>query len=237
MSIYRAKDQHDKYTAELRIGGYKGGLQELTDHIGLTPTRTINIGERRKPLALPAKESFWEYQIISHEVDTADEILTKLAELVYPRRTILKKLSQECEICLAVGVTTYEYNPEIFLSPEFLAKLSDIGIRVWFDIYSFSETYLEEENQQNAFVTRLQKSKSAKKLGIVTSEEAQALTRALHLYERNKDEIYTDLFPDYAGGEPATEEDTYNSLLLARDKLKELHDAIDKSDFLMSRVK
>lgn len=236
MSVYKTEYQKDKYTAELRIAGYKGDLQELSNCIGLEPTRLINVGERRKPLAPPAKKSFWEYQIISHEVDTADEILANLAEVIYPKRTILKKLSQECDICLAVGVTTYSYNPEIFLTPEFLTKLSAIGIRVWLDIYSFRESYLEEVMQRTSFAARLQNSKSAKRLGIVTSEEVQAITHALHVYEMNKDVIYDDLFPDYAGGEPATEEDTYNSLLLARDKLRELRDAIDKSDFLMSRI-
>lgn len=237
MSRYNASYQTEKYTVRLRIHDYKEGVGRLDELLGLRHELAYEKGQKIKKTAIPASRSYWAYKLDDFSDETPEGQVLRLLEKILPNKDLVFAISKDCKIQISITTTTYDYNPEYIFSEYILKTISDLGAELWIDTYVLVETYLEEDDQQTTFVTRLQKSKSAKRLGIVTSEEAQALAQVLHLYEMNKDVIYDDLFPDYAGGEPATEEDTNNSLLLAREKLVELHDAIEKSDFLMSKAK
>jgi hypothetical protein len=235
MSRYKASYQNDHHTVELELFGYSGDLNDISNLLKLKPTLILLKGEQRKPPRGPvAKENVWEYRIENSEKEEADDVLRRMLEILKPKLEDIQLLSKSCKVRIGVGSTTYHYNPEIFLQPEDIKLLSDLRAVLWFDIYSFTEDYLEEASQQQHLKHMLSTSESAHKLGINNDTERNAIIEVLTMYESFSKVVPKDLFPDYAEENPATEDDIHEGLLRIRRRLYKLHAAIEKSEFFMA---
>ncbi|MBL8121799.1 hypothetical protein JNM87_03550, partial [Candidatus Saccharibacteria bacterium] len=127
------------------------------------------------------------------------------------------------------------YNPEYDFPPQILEQVSSLGATLWLDIYSLPFTYLEEQQQKDNLIHALKASKAANKHGIKTDQDRNNLVDLLANIETLKDDIFTDMFPHYAGDEPATEEDIEKALLTTRERIKDLYQLTEKSTFFSGK--
>lgn len=238
MSRYKASYQNDKHTAELFVINFEGDMSEITDQLGIEPTEILKKDEQRNPpYGAKNKENVWKYQIQNLQGEEADETLGRLLKELDPKHEALEFLGRKSTLRIGVGSTTFWYNSELFISPERLQQIAKMGATLWLDLYTFQETYLEEDLQKEKFKHILAESRAVADLGISTQDERNSITEALALCETMRDIISEKLFPEYAGGETISDTDLQGGLLEVRSKIRELHEYIEKSPFFMSKDK
>lgn len=231
MSRYKASYQNDTIVADLIFAGYPGDVNDISETLSLMPTTKANKGEKRSPNGSYARESFWRYTLEGSADDEPEDILNGLLTLLKPKYDAIRKLSESCSVRVGIGSTRYAYNQEFFINPVCSQALASINATLWIDAYCLPETYLEEKEQQNNLITLLSTSKSAEKLGLNASKESKAVVDVLANIESLTDDIFEDMFPDYASGDPASNEDIEKALNTARRKINELNRLIEKADF------
>lgn len=232
MSRYKASYQNEKSSIRLRIWGYEDGVNNLDALLGVKHEVALESGDRYNGRA-PAKTSYWAYVLPDTLDSCPEDMVLRLLSIFKNKQHILRDISKKCKVTVSITQTVYIYNPEYEFTPQLLEQVTSIGATLWLDIYSFRETYLEEEEQKGAMCKTLKDSRSANRLGILDSNERKLLVDILAGCEKLQNELNEELFPDYADGEPTTDDDIRNGLLKMRAILLNLHDQIERSSFLM----
>jgi hypothetical protein len=152
------KDQN--HTA-IKLSGFSQSPEEISERLGLTPTRSWLKGEEyyrghgEHRISKVREENFWELnwyreteQWIQGQVDEF------LSVVVNPRKEIIKEMSKECYCEFSVAQYVYDgCNPGFHFSKDALALIHYIGAELDLDIYCLADS----ENQSYAPNTGLPK--------------------------------------------------------------------------------
>ena len=131
-----------EFSVEFRISGVGLDSSAITATLGLEPSLTREVGDRRDE-ATRWEEAMWSYNGFS---DPASEVtwpsledgLQFLLEKLWPARKALETYKQKYEMIFWCGCFQSDSNGSTSLSPDILAQLGEFGVGVFIDTY-FSE--------------------------------------------------------------------------------------------------
>jgi hypothetical protein len=138
----------DQNHTTLKFSGFLQSLEEISERLGLTPTRTWlkgeeyyrGFGEHRKIRI--REENFWALDW-RRETDQwiQEQIDEFLSVVVAPRKELIKEISKECYCEFSVAQYVYNgCNPGFHFSKEVLAQIQFIEAELDMDIYCLSNT-------------------------------------------------------------------------------------------------
>ena len=112
----------------LLIYDYDDSFDKLTSFLRLTPSllQEEEKGQVRR----------WELSSGLPLDEDAETHLESLLQTLQPRAKEVYEIAQKYRCVIAVGIRYYEFNPEIALTPEVLRSLSDLGVKLWLDLYN-----------------------------------------------------------------------------------------------------
>lgn len=135
------------YTVSLRIESATLDTARLTRELGMNPTQTRFVGQRRGPNSTWDK-ALWEFELAPEKSDVAPEnwpdwpqwhslekAFEKLLRLFSPHTTILQSYRQEHDVYLFVGHFSSSFDGGPRLSAEILKALGDFGVQVYINTF------------------------------------------------------------------------------------------------------
>jgi len=118
------------YTAQLRIEGKSLDPAQVARHLGMAPTLSRQVGERRDATSVWDK-ALWAFDAQHHdelEWDSLDAALRALLKIFIPHKETLHRYKLENDVYLYCGQFSVGRGGGPVLSPEILAALGDFGI-------------------------------------------------------------------------------------------------------------
>jgi hypothetical protein len=120
---------NDKTTVSFVIYDYEGNFDGLSKKLNIEPSfvrEQDENGEVRQ----------WR---LDSSADASDELevhLTSLLEALAESAETIKQISSVSRCVVTAGIEYHQYNPEIVLEPQMLLSLSNLGVKLWIDIYN-----------------------------------------------------------------------------------------------------
>jgi hypothetical protein len=130
----------DFYMVEFRISGKDLSPAEITEAMGIQPTRVLQVGERRT-----ASSSFdqatWSYAGAAGEEWTSLEVgLNSLMRELFPKRDLISGFAKRFDACWWCGHFQDSFDGGPRLSPDLLRELADFGIPVALSNYRSADS-------------------------------------------------------------------------------------------------
>jgi Domain of unknown function (DUF4279) len=123
----------------LVIKGFSCAPEEVTEIIGVDPTRTWLRGDRISALATNLRhENGWELKGSLGDGNPLDVQVLAMLRLLAPAQSRFSGLP-DCSVRLSCAVYAYEGSPQMFLPREAIAGLAGIGAEVDIDYYDMTE--------------------------------------------------------------------------------------------------
>lgn len=114
---------------------------EITSILEITPTRIGKKGEKIRDGKLERKETFWELSTSEQNSYDINDQIEELTRQVIPVKEKLKevmiKYELEGSIRIVIKIENNE-KPAMYLEPEFINLISDLGFGLDFDLYIYS---------------------------------------------------------------------------------------------------
>jgi hypothetical protein len=126
-----------KYTVSLRISSAALDVGQVTEKIGLAPTQTRNVGERKSAEAVWDK-ALWELEVFPggrSDWDSLEAGLAALLKIVVPHTKALAEYSKKHEVFIWCGHFSSSFDGGPQLSAEILRALGGFGVPLRFDSY------------------------------------------------------------------------------------------------------
>lgn len=128
--------EHYKTFLNLIISGEEMSLEEVTEIVGLAPTKLCKRGAQIRPQVATFYEgSRWIYSFCEGENREPGELLNDLSRVLDERKNILLELSRKMDICIFFAIYRGGYFPAVCISKRQVEFLNSIGARLDFDIY------------------------------------------------------------------------------------------------------
>lgn len=109
---------------------------EITAHIGLSPTEVRTKGSSRLPGARPFPRHLWTFEALAGQPGFLEDKLTHLFRVLGERQPRISTLAADCSAEVSVVSHQWQAWPEGFhLSPEYLARLHDLRASFDLDLY------------------------------------------------------------------------------------------------------
>ena len=142
----RLNDMNENHVT-LKIFEFSDSPEELTNAIGLEPTKTAVKGNKYGKLNKPYPWNYWEYRWVRKEEryigGLVEEFFLKVVE---PKKDILRNILMKSSGELSVVQYLYQgCNPGLHINSGDLTTLNYIGAELDIDIYCMSEN-----GQENA---------------------------------------------------------------------------------------
>jgi len=129
----------------IKISRFSFASEYLTAELNLQPTHSHCQGEQyslKTAKGVVNKTYAYNYWEFRHEFKTAEWVQPLIdgfvKEIIYPRKEVLKALSNQCALEFFVGIDYYGIvNPSFHFESELITILSDIGAELDMDLYCF----------------------------------------------------------------------------------------------------
>jgi hypothetical protein len=121
-------------TVSLLIYGHNDH-SELTRLIGLQPDKIVERGGSYIDGAGKVPQSIWEIGSAQSSLADVETHIKALLERLRPAKNRIAPIAKEYRTVISIGARFNEQNPEIELEPEQLAEISELGARLWLDMY------------------------------------------------------------------------------------------------------
>lgn len=135
-------------TSGFCISGKDLDPADCTEKIGIEPTETGLVGNKRRPESLgKLVTSFWTFKNEEVEADNIDEGLNKILDILWPVRFAVRgyvtgKSHWDCGFFSTV--TVYDLEPEYSLESTTMTKMSFFGLSYGLEIYDYSNRVLRK---------------------------------------------------------------------------------------------
>ncbi len=129
------------YTVSLRISSAELDVAQVTKELGLAPTQTRMVGERKSADEVWDK-ALWELEVFPKgrtDWDSLEVRLATLLKIFVSQTKTLQKYSKKHDIFIWCGHFSSSFDGGPHLSAEMLRALGEFGVPLWFDVYSSSD--------------------------------------------------------------------------------------------------
>lgn len=129
------------YTVSLRVSSPSLDVAQVTRELGLTPTQTRSVGERKSSDKV-WDEALWELEVFPKgrtDWDSLEEGLAALLKIFAPTTEALQEYRKRNDVFIWCGHFSSSFDGGPHLSVEILRALGDFGVPLWFDVYSSSK--------------------------------------------------------------------------------------------------
>jgi hypothetical protein len=126
------------YTVSLRISSATLDVAQVTRELGLAPTQTRKVGERKRADAVWDK-ALWELEVFPKgrtDWDSLEAGLAALLKIFAPQTKALQECSKTHDVFIWCGHFSSSFDGGPHLSAEILRALGEFGVPLWFDAYS-----------------------------------------------------------------------------------------------------
>jgi len=128
--------EHYEVFLKLIISGEEMSLGEVTEVVGLAPTKLCKRGTQKRPQIATFNEgSRWIYSFCEGENSEPGELLGQFFNVLDERKSVLLELSRKMDICIFFAIYKGGYFPAVCISKRQVEFLNSIGARLDFDIY------------------------------------------------------------------------------------------------------
>jgi uncharacterized protein DUF4279 len=125
------------YTVSLRISSAELDVAQVTKKLGLAPTQTRMVGERKSADEVWDK-ALWELEVFPKgrtDWDSLEVGLATLLKIVLPQKKAIEEYSKNHDVFIWCGHFTSSFDGGPYLSAEILRALGEFGAPLWFDAY------------------------------------------------------------------------------------------------------
>jgi hypothetical protein len=125
------------YTVSLRISSAELDVAQVTKELGLAPTQTRMVGERKSADEVWDK-ALWELEVFPKgrtDWDSLEVGLATLLKIVLPQQKAIEEYSKNHDVFIWCGHFTSSFDGGPYLSAEILRALGEFGAPLWFDAY------------------------------------------------------------------------------------------------------
>lgn len=126
------------YTVSLRISSAALNVAEVTAELGITPTQTRTVGERKSANAVWDK-ALWELEVFPtgrSDWESLEAGLTALLKICVPHGKALQNYSKLHDVFIWCGLFSKGFGGGPKLSPETLRELGAFGVPLLLESYS-----------------------------------------------------------------------------------------------------
>lgn len=127
-----------KYTVSLRIASAELDVAQVTKELGLSPTQTRSVGDRKNGIAVWDK-ALWEFEVHPQgrsDWDSLEEGLATLLKIFDAHEDALRKYGEKHEVFIWCGHFSSSFDGGPHLSAGILSALGNFGVPLWLDTYS-----------------------------------------------------------------------------------------------------
>jgi len=127
------------YTVSLRISSAALDVAQITKELGLAPTQTRTVGERRSADKVWDK-ALWELEVFPKgrsDWDSLEAGLAALLKIFVPHTRALHEYRKNHDVFIWCGHFSSSFDGGLHLSAEILKALGDFGAPLVLDSYSF----------------------------------------------------------------------------------------------------
>jgi hypothetical protein len=130
-----------KIKVHINITDFDVDPEEITEIIGIQPTKTRKAGDPVPRTIIKTKMNGWLlYAPCDPFKSDLDEQVEKLLEIIEPYKDNFSKLPKGTHIELSCFLYSYKERPIIGFSAESIKKLAEIGASIDVDSYDFSSS-------------------------------------------------------------------------------------------------
>jgi hypothetical protein len=126
------------YTVSLRISSSVLDVAQISTELGLAPTQTRAVGERRGPDRVWEK-ALWELEVFpegkSKWWDSLEAGLAALLKIFGPHSETPREYARQHEVFVWCGHFSSSFDGGPHLSPNILKALGDFAAPLWLDTY------------------------------------------------------------------------------------------------------
>jgi Domain of unknown function (DUF4279) len=130
-----------KYTVSLRISSATLDVAQVTREIGLAPTQTRKVGERKSAKSVWDR-ALWELEVVPEgrsDWDSMEAGLAALLRIFAPQTKVLRQYSKKHDVFRWCGHFSSSFDGGPQLSAEILKALGDFEVPLWLDTHFCDE--------------------------------------------------------------------------------------------------
>jgi hypothetical protein len=129
----------DESGVTLAVYGEDLNPKEVTDLLGVKPTRSFKRGYRRNPVSRPSPHGAWFLEVRGKTPDGPDVQLRKLLMKLPTSENVWKELKARHKVQIRFGLHMTGWNKGLEISSTLVRRLGKIGVDLNFDIYAYGE--------------------------------------------------------------------------------------------------
>jgi hypothetical protein len=129
------------YTVSLRIQSRALDVAQIKRELGLAPTQTRAVGERRSAHTV-WDEALWELEAFPEgrsDWDSLEAGLAALLKISVPHANVLQEYRKKYDVFIWCGHFSSSFDGGPHLSAEILKALGDFGVPLWLDTHFCNE--------------------------------------------------------------------------------------------------
>jgi hypothetical protein len=126
------------YTVSLRISSAALDAAQATRELGLAPTQTRKVGDRKSADEVWDK-ALWELEVFPKgrtDWDSLEAGLIALLKIFAPQTKAIQEYGKKHDVFIWCGHFSSSFDGGPRLSAEILRALGEFGVPLWFDAYS-----------------------------------------------------------------------------------------------------
>ena len=140
-------------SASLTITGLDFDSQNITDKLGIIPTKTWKIGDLIHPKGtIKRKHNGWVIESNLSKDNEIEDHIKSLFEELRPVWGVLQEISNNYDLEISCVVYTDGEVPSIHLDQEIINKSQQINAEIDVDLYVLPENTIENEQQRKKLV-------------------------------------------------------------------------------------
>ena len=140
-------------SASLTITGLDFDSQNITDKLGIIPTKTWKIGDLIHPKGpIKRKHNGWVIESNLSKDNEIEDHIKSLFEELHPVWGVLQEISNNYDLEISCVVYTDGEVPSIHLDQEIINKSQQINAEIDVDLYVLPENTIENEQQRKKLV-------------------------------------------------------------------------------------
>lgn len=129
----------DEARVTLAIYGERLEPDDITDALGISPTSSHLMGERRSAAGRPFAKGAWLFTVEGGEADGPEEVTERLLRRVPDDEDLWRDLAARYDVQLRYGIHFEGWNRGFDLSPGLIRRIAALRATLCFDIYAYGE--------------------------------------------------------------------------------------------------